>query len=139
VVTARLSGGSLATSAFSQRAVEGNDVEVYGSDGYLTISFYRFDGLEYRPASVFPGGIRGRVNAALGTARALPGALAAARRGGAFLESYRAQWTHFAECVRTGTPVACTLEDGRRALEVTRAAIVSATSNGPVRIAGIAS
>jgi predicted dehydrogenase len=137
-VTARLTGGAVASSVFSQRAAEGNDVEIVGSGGRLTISFYRFDGLEYRPASVFPGSLKARALAALDTARAVPGALAAAAHGGAFLESYRSQWTHFAECVRTGAPVACTFEEGRRALEISLAAIASADSNHPVRVETLA-
>jgi myo-inositol 2-dehydrogenase / D-chiro-inositol 1-dehydrogenase len=137
-VTARLSGGAVAAAAFSQCAAEGNDVEVVGSAGRLSISFYRFDGLEYRAASVFPGSLGGRVRAMLDTARALPGAVSAAARGGAFLDSYRSQWSHFAECVRTRGRVDCTLEDGRRALEISRAAIASADSNRPVRVGEIA-
>lgn len=48
--------------------------------------------------------------------------------------SYKAEWRHFADCVRRDQPVGCTVEDGRRALEVVLAAVASAASGHPVRI-----
>src|SRR5205807_7757964 len=60
-VTARLANGVLVTSVFSQRTNESNEVEIYGRAGYLRVSCYRFDGLEYVSSSSPPGDVRTRL------------------------------------------------------------------------------
>lgn len=55
--------------------------------------------------------------------------------GGDFIASYRAEWRHFIDCIQRDTKPQCTMEDGRRALQVVLAAIESASSGKPVRIA----
>lgn len=57
-----------------------------------------------------------------------------ARQGGDFLASYRAEWRHFIDCIRRDVPVECTLEDGRRALQVALAAMESASRGKPVKV-----
>jgi myo-inositol 2-dehydrogenase/D-chiro-inositol 1-dehydrogenase len=133
-VTARMTNGVLATSMFSQCAAESNDVEIFGQDGRLLISFYRFDGLEFVPSSNYPGDIRSRLRKILRTIKQAPQAVSNAFQGGVYLSSYRSQWRDFINCIRQGSPVGCTLEDGRHALELALASIRSAALDRPVKV-----
>jgi len=134
-VTARLANGVLVTSIFSQRANARNEVEIYGQAGYLRVSCYRFDGLEYASSSSPPGAVRTRLRQMAHALKELPQGALGMLQGGDFIASYRAEWCHFMEAVRRGAPAECTLEDGRRALQVALAAIESASVGRPVRVA----
>ena len=133
-VSARLTNGVLATALCSERTGENNEVEVYGRLGRFRVSCYRFDGLEYDSQTSVPGNGRARVREFLQTIKELPRGLLQMRRGGDFLASYDAEWNHFLNAIRHDTPVECTLEDGRRALQIVLAAIGSATLGRPVPI-----
>jgi len=134
-VTARLTNGVLATATCSERTGENNEVEVYGRGGRLQVSCYRFDGLEYFPQGSIPGNGKARIEAILRTVKELPGSLVRLRHGGDVLASYREQWRHFLGAIRHDGPLDCTVEDGRRALEVVFAAMASASSGQPVVVA----
>lgn len=134
-VIARMADGVLVSSAFSQYAVTGHDIEVFGQDGRLRISLCRFDGLEFAPIARFPGSPSDRLQNLLHTIKELPRGVASATRGGGFAESYRDQWRHFADCVRHGEQAMCTLEDGMRAVQAAFACIASAQSGRLVRVA----
>lgn len=134
-VIARMADGVLASSAFSQYAATGHDVEVFGQDGRLRLSLCRFDGLEFAPITQFPGSPGDRLQGLLHTIKELPRGVVSATRGGGFAESYRDQWRHFVDCVRRGEPVMCTLEDGKRAVQAALACIASAQSGRLVRVA----
>jgi myo-inositol 2-dehydrogenase/D-chiro-inositol 1-dehydrogenase len=132
VVAARLSGGVLGSALLSQHSAPSNEVEVYGPLGLLRVSGYRFDGLEVLPSSLQPG-VRTRLQGFTGTLKRLPIGLREMRRGGTHLDSYRAEWAHFIDAVRRGTPTDCSLEDGRAALAVALAAEESCRTGRPVR------
>jgi len=134
-VTARLANGVLVSSIFSQRTTAANEVEIYGETGYLRVSCYRFDGLEYVSSASPPDGVRARWRRMVRTLGEIPGGVSRARQGGEFMASYQAEWRHFLAAVRGEAPVECTLEDGRRALQVVLAATESASSGQPVRVA----
>ena len=68
-------------------------------------------------------------------AKELPEAVSLARQGGPYLASYRAEWRHFVDCVAGDTPVQCTLEDGRHALQAALAAVASISLGRPVKVA----
>ena len=95
---------------------------------------YRFDGLEYDSQTSIPGNGRARVREFLQTMKGPPRRLLQMRRGGDFLASYDAEWNHFLNAIHHDTPVECTLEDGRRALQIVLAAIASATLGRSVPI-----
>jgi len=57
------------------------------------------------------------------TIHELPGLVRRQRRGGDGAASYATQWQHFADAVSQDKPVECTLDDGRRALEIALAAM----------------
>ena len=65
-------------------------------------------------------------------ARELREALPAMRRGGDFVESYRAQWRAFLDGVRRGEPVGPSLAEGRQAVRVALAAPRSAATGRAV-------
>ncbi len=134
-VTARLTNGVLATATCSERTGENNEVEVYGRGGRLKVSCYRFDGLEYFPQGSIPGNGGARVEAFLRTVKELPGSLVRLRHGGDVLASYREQWRHFLGAIRHEGPLDCTVDDGRRALEIVFAAMASASRGQPVIVA----
>jgi len=130
----RMSNGALVSSLLSEVSGYDMEFEVYGRDGRLRLACLRYDGLEQFAAAEPPGGLRRaaqRLAAAFGR---LPLALANGA-GGDYLASYRNEWQHFAACIRDDLPVGCTLEDGRHAVAVARAAAQSAASGAPVAIA----
>jgi predicted dehydrogenase len=133
-VIARMANGALASSAFSQYAATGHDIELFGQNGRLRLSLCRFDGLELAPSTQFPGSPGDRVQSLVHTIKELPRGVASATRGGGFADSYRNQWRHFADCVRSGEPVACTLDDGMQAVQAGLACIASVEAGRFVRV-----
>ena len=150
-VIARLSSGAIASGAFSQRTSQNNSVEVCGRAGSLTVSLYRFDGLERAPLTAVPGDVGSRIAAGRRLLTRLPRGIAGLRRGGEWAESYRAEWLAFAAALRGGgpapahpgappsrggPPAGATLGDGRAALAIALAAAESAATGRSVRVAG---
>jgi len=133
-VTARMTNGVLVSSVFSQDTSENNEVEIYGKAGRLYLSCYRFDGLSFFPTSSSPGDIRTHFRSMAHAVRELPQAALKWFEGGNYIASYRAEWRHFIDCIKKGTPVECTLDDGRCALRVALAAVDSTLFREPVRI-----
>jgi predicted dehydrogenase len=130
-LTGRMGNGALAVSSFSQRGAEAHEIEIYGQRGRLLASLYRFDGFELTPASMFVGSLAHRARGLLRTVEVMPSMIATTMRGGSFLEAYRVEWQHFAECALRGAPAECTFDDGRRALELVIAAIDSIRTESP--------
>jgi myo-inositol 2-dehydrogenase / D-chiro-inositol 1-dehydrogenase len=133
-VTARMTNGVLATSVFSELTSGSEEVELYGRTGRLRVSCYDFDGLGYFPRAAYSGDLRTRLRQIAHTLRELPRGIRRMGDGGDFIASYRAEWRHFIDCIQRDTKPQCTMEDGRRALQVVLAAIESASSGRPVRI-----
>jgi predicted dehydrogenase len=133
-VMARLSNGALAVGLFSERTSHEIEVEICGDQGRLRIGCQRFDGMEYFPAGSAPGQTALRLRNICRFFRELPAGLPGMRAGGDYLGSYRAVWRHFCRIVRTGDAPECTLEDGRRALEIALAAATSSDTGMPVRL-----
>ena len=133
-VAARLSCGALASAAFAECTSQNNSIQIYGRMGSLSVSFYRFDGLETSTTSDIPGNIQARIRGLRRFAEELPKAIATNRQGGEWNQSYIEEWRHFVASVRTGLPVECGLEDGRRALAVALAAVESAATGHAVTI-----
>lgn len=133
-LTARLKNGALATAYFSESTTERNEVQIFGQGGSLHLSLYRFDGMEFIPLSVAPGSIEGRRSRLAHSLKQLPRAVRHFRRGGEYYASFIGQWHHFADSIQGITPVECTFEDGRRALQVALAAAQSASTGEPVRV-----
>jgi myo-inositol 2-dehydrogenase / D-chiro-inositol 1-dehydrogenase len=127
-VTARLSSGALASATFAERTSQNNSIQICGRAGSLSVSFYRFDGLETSTTSDIPGNIPARIRGLVQVVKELPQAIPILQQGGEWHQSYVEEWRHFVASVRTGLPVECGLEDGRRALAVALAAIESATT-----------
>lgn len=133
-VTARMASGVMVTSVFSERAAEQHEIEIYGNRGRIRASIYRFDGFDLVPTDIYEGHPARRLGRFVRALGGLPTAFQAARHGGVFLESFRSMWVHFIEAIRNGTPVAPSLEDGRRSLEVALAAVRSADSGRAERV-----
>ncbi len=133
-VIARMSNGALATIACAERTNQNNTIEICGRAGSLTLSFYRFDGLEYASETDIPGSMRSRMDAAKRLVRELPQAILRLRHGGEWLLSYREEWRHFLASLRQGSPAGCSLNDGRRALAVAMAAMESASTGRSVKV-----
>lgn len=135
VVSAALDGGARATALVSQRSTNVNELEVFGTHGRLRLDCYRCDGVELRLGRGFSGDLRQRLRELARAVTKLPLLVGDARRGGAFVESYAAEWRHFLEQAAAGQPAEPGLEDGVRNLEIVLAAVESAGSGRPVRIA----
>ncbi len=133
-VVARLSDGTLVSATFAECTSQANSIEIYGRKGSLRTSFYQFDGLEETNLIDYPGSIAARVSRIGRFAKELPRAIFTLRDGGDWHRSYVEQWRHFVEHVRTGRPVECGLEDGRRALAIALAAVKSAETGKTVEV-----
>ena len=133
-VMARLANGVPVVSVFSERTAATNEIEIFGQAGHLCVSGYHFDGLEVISPASTPGDVRTRLRRAANFLGALPSGVFGMRRGGEFLASYEAEWRHFADVIRCDVPVECSVEDGRRALDVTLAAISSASLGRAVKV-----
>lgn len=133
-LTAYLNNGVLATAYLSEWTTERNELHIYGQAGSLHLSLYRFDGLEYVPLFTAPGDISSRLSRFARSLKQLPRAVRYCRRGGEYYASFIGQWRHFAESIHEAAPLECTLEDGRRALQIALAAAKSASTGQPVRV-----
>jgi predicted dehydrogenase len=133
VVVGRCESGAFASSFISQGGPEANELEVFGDEGRLRLSAYRYDSLELTRRKG-AGDLRQRLHGLARSVTELPEGVRAARRGGDYVETYRREWQHVADVVRRGHVVGCTLEDGLRALEIMLAAGESAASHRPVSI-----
>lgn len=133
-VTARLEGGTLASSLFSFGSSPESSVEICGSLGRLVVSCYRFDGLEFFSNQTYPGSIAGRMRKAMNTLKELPESIPAILKGGDFLYTYLSQWRHFADCIITGREPECTFEDGKKAVRIACASVESVKSGKKIRL-----
>ena len=133
-VTVRMTSGILISAVFSADTAESHEMEFYGQSGRLCLSCYRFDGLEGHPIASASGGIRTRIARLGSLLRTMPHAWVALRHGSDMLMSYRAQWRHFIESINRREPAGCTLEDGRRAVQVALAAIESSSCGRPIML-----
>ena len=135
VVVARMASGALASALLSKGTAEQSEMDIYGEQGRLHVSRYRFDGLDFLPALRFPGSVQTRLRSIAHTLAELPQAVVTIRQGGHYVASYRAEWQHFLTAVQHDSPLESTLEDGRRALQVVLAALQSASLGRPVSVA----
>jgi len=133
-VTAKLECGALASATLAERTSQNNSLEIYGRDGSLSVSFYRFDGLKTSTTSDIPGNFQSRIRGLKKLVVDLPGAVATFRHGGEWFQSYVEEWRHFVDRVRTGLDVDCGLEDGKRALAVALAAADSARAGKSITL-----
>jgi predicted dehydrogenase len=132
-VMARMEDGAQVVSAFSEGTGENHAVEVYGARGWLRVSLYRADGLEQFRTGQYPGAPRTRLRKAARTLCGLPRMFQRSMRGGDHLASYAEEWRQFVGSITRGSPVECTLSDGRRALEVALAAWEASSTKRAVR------
>jgi predicted dehydrogenase len=134
VVNARLAGGAMMCSTFAEGETHNDEVEIYGREGRLLVSCYRFDGFEYFPSTVLPGDPRTRATQVLRSMQAWPRALAHLRRGGDFADSYRAGWQAAVDDILLDGAAACTLAQVRGALRTFLAARRSLELGEPVHL-----
>ncbi len=133
-VMARLANGIPVVSVFSERTGATNEIEIFGQAGRMRVSCYHFEGLEVLSHTSTPGDVRARLQGAARFLGELPAGIVGMRRGGEFLASYEAEWRHFVDAIRHDAPLECSVEDGRRALDVTLAAIASSSLGRAVKI-----
>jgi myo-inositol 2-dehydrogenase/D-chiro-inositol 1-dehydrogenase len=134
-ITARMANGLLVTAVLCGSTGARNELQIYGQAGYLHLSLYCFDGLKFASLWSLPGNIRTRMQNIVHFLKEFPQAIPNIRQGGDFNASYRAQWRHFIDSIQQDTALECTLEDGRRALQIVLAAVQSASAGQPVRVA----
>jgi predicted dehydrogenase len=135
MVLARNTNGVLLNSVMSDFLPDRNEIEIFGQNYILRISLHRFDGLELSPLHSYEGDLQSRIKNAMRFMKELPQAIIQSRYGGDLRASFRAEWKHFIDCIRQDKPLECTLEDGRRALQVALAALKAASSGEPVKVA----
>jgi predicted dehydrogenase len=118
-VSGRLSSGTLASSILALSGTATHQVEVIGQAATLRFSLYRADSFHIEPV--------GRLSELIRWLGRLPDAVRAARRGGDYLDSYRAHWMRFLEALAGGDPPA-TVKDGRESLRIALGAFESESS-----------
>ena len=101
-------------------------MNILGRDCVLSLSIDRFDGYELTPLGTCVGDIRNRLRNARFFIKGLPSTIRQVYGEGQYNASFKIQWQHFIDCIQRDGKVACTLEDGRRALKVALAASKSA-------------
>jgi predicted dehydrogenase len=134
VTSACLSNGALATGVFTFKTSPTSEVDIYGENGRLHLSLYRFDGFEFFVPDIYPGNITDRLKKSMRVMLQLPQALPIMRRGGDFAATFYGLWQHFIHCINRDETSECTLEDGKHALQVSLATIESTFSGQPVQI-----
>ncbi len=129
-VSARLSGGLVASGLFSHLTADRNELELFGKHAHVQVQDYRVDGLEIQRVGALPGAWAQRAWEWARLALAVPLRLAV---GGAHDRAYRRQWAGFARCVLGLERPRATLEDGLQAAAIARAAVESLRTGRPVR------
>jgi predicted dehydrogenase len=72
--------------------------------------------------------MKNRLKRGAGFFKALPAGIRQAQKGGDYNASFRAMWEHFLNSIIHDKPVECTLEDGRKSLQIALAAAESAST-----------
>ena len=116
----------LVSAVLSERANHDVELEICGDAGRLRVSLIRFEGLEYYPGGTMASDPGRRLARLVHFAKELPRALPRIHKSGDYRTSYREQWRHVLDCVRTGAPVQSTLDEGRTALVAMLAGMESA-------------
>jgi predicted dehydrogenase len=136
VVAARMTNGVLASGVFSHQSTARGEIEVHSTQGHVSVSAFRFNGLAFdRIDQPTAGGVQYWLTQLRRLMTALPRAAQVVPQGGDFVLSYRYQWEHFIECIRADQPVATTVHDGRKSLQAVLAAIESIDTGRPVKVA----
>jgi predicted dehydrogenase len=134
VTIAHLSSGPLATGIFTFQSSPNSEIEIYGDKGRLYLSLYRFDGFEFSPYNIYPGNILDRFKKNLSALAEIPQLIPNMRRGGDFVATFYGLWQHFIDCIYRDIDSECTLEDGKRAVQASLAAMESVSSMQSVTI-----
>ncbi|MBW1742411.1 MAG: Gfo/Idh/MocA family oxidoreductase, partial [Deltaproteobacteria bacterium] len=135
IVTGRTENGVFLNCVLSDFLPDRNEIEILGQDSVLRVSLHRFDGLEVTPLHSCAGDLQNRLSNMARFFKGLPQQVLQGRYGGDYNASFRNQWQHFIDCIQRDIPVECTLEDGRRALQVALAAVQSANTGQSVKVA----
>jgi len=133
-VAARLANGAEVTSVFSQTLADHQEIDFHGERGRLRVSCYGSPGLEQFHAGEYSGSVRSRLRTLKRRCLELPQRIYRAKQGGDYVATYAAGWRHFAEAIIGDKAVACTFEDGRRALATCLAAVRANETQQPVRV-----
>lgn len=138
VISARLSNGVLASAQLSERTAHQIEIEICGDRGRVRVYAQRFDGLEVYARGETNGGLGPRLRSLARFAREFPQGLMGMRRLGDYGDSYQAMWAHLLDSITNAKRPGCTMEDGRRAVQVALAAAASADSGRAVKVADAA-
>ena len=133
-IIAQMEDGVVISAVFCEQTSVANEIEIIGRRGKLSFSGYRFDGLRFEPFSGLPGSFLSRLQEMAHILKHLPDAISSINRGGEHHATFREEWRHFCEVVRGEAEPKCTLEDGRRAVQVVLAAAESDRIGQPVNV-----
>jgi predicted dehydrogenase len=134
IITAETENGVFLNCVLSDFLPDRLEMEIFGEECVLHASLHRFDGLEFIPLGSYAGNVKSRLKRTTGFLKGLPAGIKQARWGGDYQTSYRAMWQHFLDAIHNDTIVECTLEDGRRSLQVALAAVESASTGKTVYV-----
>jgi myo-inositol 2-dehydrogenase/D-chiro-inositol 1-dehydrogenase len=135
-INGRTTTGTLISALLIDSTTISNELTFYGEAATLRLDCFRTDGLELHDLDDQPGAPATRLRRIAASIEQLGGNVGELRRGGAFHVTYAAEWAHFARAVRDGLDPGCTLDDGRRALQIALAVLHSAAiGGGPVEVA----
>ena len=133
-IIAQMENGVVISSFFCEQTAAANEIEIIGRKGKLFISGYRFDGLRFEPFNSLPGSFLSRFHETIHTLKHIPEAISSIHRGGEHHASFREEWRQFCQVVRGEAEPKCTLDDGRKAVQVVLAAAESDRVGRPVNI-----
>lgn len=134
VMCARFANNCLASAYNTFRTSPNSEIEIIGEKGRLCVNLYRFDGIDFYPYHQYPGNVPARIKKVPYSLKEFAKALALKKKGGDFQATFYNIWQHFTDCILHDKEPNVALEDGKRAIQVSQAAIESFKTNRMIHI-----
>lgn len=127
-VHARMSSGAVVGANFSFELNDANDLELWGEQGCLRLSLYRFDGFDFQSSRCPPWSLGWRTERLTALLAGLRTAWRTKPLGGVYPGSFTLHWRQCLAGLRTGSPSPAGVDDGWRAVAIALAAERSLSS-----------
>jgi len=132
MVCARLLDNSLGTAHTTFTTSPNSEIEIIGEKGRLWVNLYRFDGLDFTPCYQYPGSIPARIRKVSYGFKQFFQALSLRKKGGDVQATFYNIWQDFINCILRDEAPNTTLGDGKRATQISQAAIASFKTNNMI-------
>jgi predicted dehydrogenase len=134
IINARTKKGILLNCVMSDFLPNKEEMEFLGEKYVLSLSQHCFDGFKLMKAGSCSGDISNRFQRIARFFKELPNGIRNYRYGGEYSISFRNMWQHFIDCVQHDRPVECSLNEGKKALQIALAVVESASTQSYVKV-----